>query len=946
MEVSSLGVIAREPLASCTSVLWGESLSGVASRVRSGNQNIQRKGQPIKLKIVSGDHTVDAWGLQSRVPNEPQTVPQNGSRHLRHALSTAPVARPIEENVNLDTWRLDDEIRELKSLMRSLKSAPSYEEKTKVLDNNRRVWALFGGYGRSGIYVNPVVDLAMRVLSVKDLFHLKCMIASGQDHVLDIPSDSLAAFFDSHEMDQSHFSDLQDQPSGNPVKDAFSMLANLIKSWDKSSEVPDHIAPGQWIPLMTQTKPTLETEHVKAVSGASNTVVARYTKSLTYLVRMLERMEKFYDSIGGIIGYQVAALELIKASELEHDKPSSQWTRHGAADAGQLTKRFSVPYGPDLAKDPKYANQAASWGLEGLADMAEIYPLGGAGDRLGLVDEKTGECLPVAMLPYCGRTLLEGLIRDLQAREYLHYKVYGVQHITPVAIMTSPAKKNNARVHALCESLGWFGRGKQSFRLFEQPLVPTVGAADARWMVSDPLRAVLKPGGHGVIWKLASDEGVFKWFAQHGRKAAIVRQISNPMAGVDTTLLALSGIGLKYKKKFGFASCRRNVGAAEGVNVLTEQRRGDGSWEYAITCIEYTEFSKLGISDVPVSSGSMEAQYPANTNVLYVDLASVERIASSQTAASLPGMIMNLKKPTVFYDQHGLKHSVQGGRIECTMQNIADLLVNRRSSTISPEEHDELGTYVIYNDRRKVTSSAKRRRKPNEASLHQTPDGSFLDVTRNAYDLLRSCGVTMPEMLGNHCYVDNGPPFIVLLHPALGPIWDVVRQKIRGGSIAEGSELQLEIAEFSWRDVKLDGSLVVQAANIMGSVQAPANGAEGILQYGTGCGRCRLHGVEIRNKGVDWHCNSNVYWQHQVHRLETIEVILHGNAEFEAFDVVLEGAHRFEVPNGHCMRVTSGTTGLSCTVTPLAGESATKGTWFWDYEVDNDGQILLNMVET
>ena len=46
--------------------------------------------------------------------------------------------------------------------------------------------------------------------------------------------------------------------------------------------------------------------------------------------------------------------------------------------------------------------------------MGEIYPLGGAGDRLGLVDEVTGESLPVAMLPYCGRTLLEGLIRDLQ----------------------------------------------------------------------------------------------------------------------------------------------------------------------------------------------------------------------------------------------------------------------------------------------------------------------------------------------------------------------------------------------------------------------------------------------------------------------------------------------------------------------------------------------------
>ena len=46
--------------------------------------------------------------------------------------------------------------------------------------------------------------------------------------------------------------------------------------------------------------------------------------------------------------------------------------------------------------------------------MGEIYPLGGAADRLGLVDPDTGECLPAAMLSYCGRTLLEGLIRDLQ----------------------------------------------------------------------------------------------------------------------------------------------------------------------------------------------------------------------------------------------------------------------------------------------------------------------------------------------------------------------------------------------------------------------------------------------------------------------------------------------------------------------------------------------------
>lgn len=87
---------------------------------------------------------------------------------------------------------------------------------------------------------------------------------------------------------------------------------------------------------------------------------------------------------------------------------------------------------------------------------------------------------------------------------------------------------------------------------------------------------------------------------------------------------------------------------------------------------------------------------------------------------------------------------------------------------------------------------------------------------------------------------------------------------------------------------QLNGSLLVKASNVMGSVHNSGNNAEDILQYGVGCGRCRLHGVRIKNKGVDWKCENNVYWQHQVQRLEALEINLEGNAEFEAFDVLLE----------------------------------------------------------
>jgi hypothetical protein len=54
-----------------------------------------------------------------------------------------------------------------------------------------------------------------------------------------------------------------------------------------------------------------------------------------------------------------------------------------------------------------------------------IHLAAGAGDRLGLRDEATGECLPSAMLPYCGRTMLEALVRDLQAREHLYWHLTG-----------------------------------------------------------------------------------------------------------------------------------------------------------------------------------------------------------------------------------------------------------------------------------------------------------------------------------------------------------------------------------------------------------------------------------------------------------------------------------------------------------------------------------------
>lgn len=34
------------------------------------------------------------------------------------------------------------------------------------------------------------------------------------------------------------------------------------------------------------------------------------------------------------------------------------------------------------------------------------------------------------------------------------------------------------------------------------------------------------------------------------------------------------------------------------------------------------------------------------------------------------------------------------------------------------------------------------------------------------------------QVEGNDKYVDSGPPFLIFLHPALGPLWEVPRQKV------------------------------------------------------------------------------------------------------------------------------------------------------------------------
>ncbi|KAH9767199.1 UTP--glucose-1-phosphate uridylyltransferase 3 [Citrus sinensis] len=749
------------------------------------------------------------------------------SSSQQHQSITRVSTAPVEYAPPPPDFNFHQEISRLKKLRSRLAVSQSLSHKLSVLDSDSRLKNFFNDK-HSNYFARVLASL-----NLDQLFLIKCVIAAGQEHVLNLEPEYV------------------ESEARSDIKSALYALVEFIDRLDvngRNSEAKDAV---------------LEIEQVK---------------DLNKLLKTLAEIEQFYDCVGGIIGYQVEVLELLAQSKFERKTTKSQHV-HESMECQFL--EIHVPSGLDLSQNTEYAAQAALWGIEGLPELGEIYPLGGSADRLGLVDHETGECLPAAMLPYCGRTLLEGLIRDLQC-------------ITPVAIMTSSAKNNHERITSLCERLRWFGRGQSSFQLFEQPLVPAVDAEDGQWLVMRPFAPVCKPGGHGAIWKLAHDKGIFKWFHDNGRKGATVRQVSNVVAATDLTLLALAGIGLHHGK----------------------------------------------------------ADFPANTNILYVDLASAELVGSSENERSLPGMVLNTKKPIVYMDNFGDTHSkclclfacsVPGGRLECTMQNIADNFLNTYSSRCYKGVEDDLDTFMVYNERRRVTSSAKKKRKHADMSLHQTPEGSFLDILRNAYDILSQCDIKLPEIEGNDKYIDDGPPYLILLHPALGLLWEVTRQKFKGGSVSKGSELQIEVAEFLWRNVQLDGSLIIVAENVMGSTRIADNG-ESILQYGHRCGRCKLNNVKVLNKGIDWDCGDNTYWKHDVQWFEALKVILHGNAEFEASDVTLQGNHVFEVPDGHKLKITSGNSGLVVQLDPIEQNMMDTGSWHWNYKI-NGSHIVLELVE-
>jgi hypothetical protein len=584
--------------------------------------------------------------------------------------------------------------------------------------------------------------------------------------------------------------------------------------------------------------------------------------SVKRLLDLLVTTERFYQPIGGLLGYYGHVLHLLVLGKEE------------------LFPDLFPPPLSDMREKTKKVWRYCYEGALHVGESTQIFTVGGAGERLRLIDPDTKEPLPVARLVFGGRSLLEWLFRDLEALEYWHFRAFGKQVSLPVVLMTSKEKNNDEQIEMLCREHAWFGKSQDLIMRIVQPLVPVV-ATDGQLVCTGPLELMSKPGGHGVIWKLAHDSGVLEWLAKRHISSAVVRQINNPLAGLDHTLYSFLGVGVHEKKAFGFVSCPSHPGFAEGLNVLVVGKNKSAT----ISNLEYTKFEALH----KVNPHLMEGSCPANTNILFANLKEISRAI---TKLPIPGMVVNAKcEADMIEGEQRIRRPV--ARLESMMQSIADAMAIPVESPIDMEKLSlELPTFLTLYDREKVMSVTKRAL-VSKQQPYETPESCLYDWYKATRRLLQeACLFDLPPLQSLDRFLEEGPNSSFFFHPALGPLWEVIGQKILYGKLFPGAELEFEIAEVFVRNLSVRGAFRILSEEVVGR-----NDIQGKRHFRSDVGRVLLENVSIDNEGL-LPCSISDHLKRSVLRESPCTIRLMGASELIARDIVIRGYYALTVHDG------------------------------------------------
>lgn len=578
---------------------------------------------------------------------------------------------------------------------------------------------------------------------------------------------------------------------------------------------------------------------------------------LKTLVKELYKIDKFYSSIGGIVGYYLEFITLLENSQINKNI------------------KFYHPNYVNIEKQTKEVTNFIDVGIRNLDKIAFVSPMGGAADRFNLLNKVTKEPMPLASLKFLNSTLLKLLIDDLFALEYLYFTKTNKKIIIPMVIMTSDAKNNHRNILDLFEKNKYFHRKKENFYFIKQPLSPVI-SENKDFLLDSNNNLLLKPSGHGVIWKLMKDNKVLDKLLNRNISSLLIRQINNPIAYTDYNPLALLGYAKKNKKAFGFLSCPRLVNSKEGMNLLKEVK--DNNYLYNYTNIEYTDFKKYDLKDEKVSTTSPYSKYPSNTNILFAD---IKQIIKALKKNEFFNLIINLKTKV---KQN--KKEIKCARLESTMQNISDYILDKSKTKLKKTDQKKLKTFVLYNKREKTISAIKKQYIYKKDAI-ESDKKCFYDILNNYLDLLKNhCKVNMPSINSFESFLKNKLNFTCYINPILGPMYEIISKKIIKGEFKKNFDLFLNISNLYLENIYLSGSLIIDVKNPTLDSKIYKNT------------KCYLKNIKIKNLGID-RTKENNFCQNNLYRKETFKIILNENSFFYAKNLTINNNFFIEVPKNY-----------------------------------------------
>lgn len=553
------------------------------------------------------------------------------------------------------------------------------------------------------------------------------------------------------------------------------------------------------------------------------------------ILAVLRDIDRFYQKSGGIVGYQDLVSKLLKK-----DQSSCEFIHR--------------PVYTSIVSNSELVDLAIEKGIENLADFCEIYVVGGAADRMGFFHEKTKEPMPAAAFLFMGKPLLEHLIDDLKAREALYYQRYRKKLITPIGLLTSDEKNNYQRILSLLEENNYFGRPKDSFIFIRQPMVPAVDD-EGNWALEQEGNLILKPSGHGALWHACCEQKIFAKLFQLNKKYALIRQINNPLAGIDYNLLAFPGMCLLKQKKFGFFVTRRKKGNPEGAIVFKFK---EGQQHYKIaTNVEYCTIENETLSE----------DFPANTNLLFADLKAAEQAAINNPFC---GAILNFKSQ----DTSAL------ARLELSMQNLSESFEDE--SLDFHQEHQHV--LLVMQERNKAISTIKKLRF-DFLEQNETPLKAFFDLFL-AYEKLfkENCHFQMPHWDQSFETLMKNPPYLFFLDKRFGPLFSEISKKIRHWHLDQNAYVDLQLSQGHLEQVTVNGALKIEDISEDQSAF------------------CLMSSVKIENEGFNFQ-SFDPFFHKKGDFKEILQITLHPKSRLIISDSLFHGPLKIEVKEGQIVMI-------------------------------------------